>query len=213
MRKRFTELKGLIKKAITDLGKLDQTKLLCDVFDTYFLEHVIKYRSNAAEVKEVEDEFLFEICQLINQYGEPIRVAQILEQVSTQCVSEDFIPFNQKICHMIGLIHQKNALYSKAYTYFLRANALKETIACMKVVMKNAYKSEIDLFPARLCLEVLIRNRKDGLLQVEEILREFPDKTPLSNFLLLVLEAIKMKDFNFYKMLIGTYKDQIYRDS
>jgi hypothetical protein len=65
---------------------------------------------------------------------------------------------------MIGSIHQKNELHSKAYTFFLRANTLPEAIASMKMVMKNAYKSEHDLFPARLCLEVLIRNRKDGLL-------------------------------------------------
>lgn len=164
MRRRFTELKALIKKAITDLGGLNQTKLLCDVFEVYFQEHVLKMRANAAEIKEVEDEFLFEMCQLINQYGEPVRVASILESVSTQCVSEEFIPFNQKICHMVGEIHKKNQLHSKAYTYFLRANALTETIASMKQVMKTAYKSEMDLFPARLCLEVLIRNRKDGLL-------------------------------------------------
>ena len=76
----------------------------------------------------------------------------------------------------------------------------------MKQVMKSAYKSEQDLFSARLCLEVLIRNRKDGPLQVEQILREFPDKTPLSNFLLLTLEGIKMKDLKFFMYLIGNYK-------
>lgn len=65
---------------------------------------------------------------------------------------------------MIGAIHQKNELHSKAYTYFLRANALPEAIASMKMVMRTAYKSELDLFPVRLCLEVLIRNRKDGPL-------------------------------------------------
>ena len=164
MRRRFTELKALIKKAITDLGTLNQTKLLCDVFDIYFLEHVLKMTANADEIKLVEDEFLYEICQLINQYGEPVRVAHMLEQVSTLCVSEGFVPFNQKICHLVGAIHQKNELHSKAYTFYLRANALTETIAAMKMVMKNAYKSEMDLFPARLCLEVLIRNRKDGIL-------------------------------------------------
>ena len=48
---------------------------------------------------------------------------------------------------------------------------------------------------------------------MEQILREFPEKTPLSNFLLLTLEAIKIKEFNFFKMLIQTYKGQIDRDS
>ena len=43
-------------------------------------------------------------------------------------------------------------------------------------------------------------------------MREFPEKTPLSNFLLLTLEGIKMKDFDFFKMLINTYKTQLQRD-
>ena len=54
MRRRFTELKALIKKAITDLGTLNQTKLLCDVFDIYFLEHVLKMTANAEEIKLVD---------------------------------------------------------------------------------------------------------------------------------------------------------------
>ena len=41
------------------------------------------------------------------------------------------------------------------------------------------------------------------------ILAEFPGDTPLNNFMKLTLEAIKMKDFNFMKMLIGTYKSQL----
>ena len=66
MRKRFVELKALIKKAIIDLGGLNQSKLLCDVFEIYFNEHVLKTRNTPQEIKEVEDEFLFEMCQLIN---------------------------------------------------------------------------------------------------------------------------------------------------
>ena len=81
MRRRFKELKDLIKKAITDLGSLKQTKLLCDVFEVYFTEHVMKMRSSPADIKEVEDEFLYELCQLVHQYGEPVRVAQMLETV------------------------------------------------------------------------------------------------------------------------------------
>ena len=102
MRKRFGELKDLIRKTITDLGGLNQIKLLCDAFEVYFSEHVLKTRNTPEEIKEVEDQFLFEMCQIINQHGDPVRVASILETVTSKCVSEGFAPLNQKIRLIIG---------------------------------------------------------------------------------------------------------------
>ena len=72
---------------------------------------------------------------------------------------------------MIAKLHQENKLYSKGYSFYLRANCIPEAVDCLKEVMKYAYESEHDLFPARLCFEVLIRNHKDdsGIKMVEEI--------------------------------------------
>ena len=67
--------------------------------------------------------------------------------------------------------------------------------------MKHAYASELDLFPVRLCFEVLIRNHKDdsGIKMVEEIQKEFPEPTPLSNLVNMIVDAIKVKDFILFK--------------
>jgi len=80
--------------------------------------------------------------------------------------------------------------------------------------MKHAYASELDLFPVRLCFEVLIRNHKDdsGIKMVEEIQKEFPEPTPLSNLVNMIVDAIKVKDFILFKTFLGTYKPELMRD-
>ena len=105
-------------------------------------------------------------------------------------------------------------MYSKAYSFYLRANQLSEAIVCMREVMKYAYASEQDLFPVRLCFEVLIRNHKDGsgIKMVEEIQKEFPEPTPLLNLVNMIIDAIKIKDFVLFKTFLGTYKPELMRD-
>lgn len=56
-------MKALIHQAITDLSKLNQTELLCDIFDLYFIEQVKKMRKDQEEIDMVEDEFLFNISE------------------------------------------------------------------------------------------------------------------------------------------------------
>jgi len=36
MRRRFAEMKELIKRAITDLGEIGQRDLACDIFEIYY---------------------------------------------------------------------------------------------------------------------------------------------------------------------------------
>lgn len=89
----------------------------------------------------------------------------------------------------------------------------------MKNVINHSYGTEFDLFYARLCFEVLIRNRNnnEGLSQVEQIEKEFSDNygknsAPIMNFCLLIVEAIKIKDFQLFKMFVIQYKKCLERD-
>ena len=130
MRKRHTELKALVKKAIVDLLEKKQTKLCCDIFEVYLQEHVMKMRNSPADIKEVEDEHLHEMCNLLLKVreGDPQRVASIHETVASLCISDGFKKFNQMICGSIGEIYEETGLHSKAYIYFLRANNLPKVI-------------------------------------------------------------------------------------
>lgn len=74
-------MQALIQKAIDDLGGADQKQLVCDVFELYFNEHVLKMRKSDEDIKLAEDQFLYQICDSINNYGESSRVARILETV------------------------------------------------------------------------------------------------------------------------------------
>jgi hypothetical protein len=63
MRRKFEPMKALIHQAITDLSKLNQKELLCDIFDLYFIEQVKKMRKDQDEIDMVEDAFLFNISE------------------------------------------------------------------------------------------------------------------------------------------------------
>jgi len=83
--------------------------------------------------------------------------------------------------------------------------------------MKSGYKGEQDLFVARLCFEVLIRNYKDnsGVTQVATILKAFPEheQRPLMTFCTMLCESIGLKDFDFMKQMITMYQPQLKRDN
>ena len=49
-----------------------------DIFEIYFNEHVLKMRSSEADIKAVEDEYLYKLCELTSKYGEKSRVATLL---------------------------------------------------------------------------------------------------------------------------------------
>lgn len=65
---------------------------------------------------EIEDAFLFELCELIFTYGERKRAIKCLETVADVCVSKDFSEYNQKICSIIAKNYfEEDKIYTKAY--------------------------------------------------------------------------------------------------
>lgn len=90
--------------------------------------------------------------------------------------------------------------------------------------MKQGYLSEYDLFVARLCLEVIIRNKNDkqGLVHAEKVVKHFKDdksfgkdvirESPLLNFITLIIEVIKDGNFDLFKMILNIYGKQLNRD-
>jgi hypothetical protein len=105
MRRRFKEMKELIEKAINDLGAKKEAELVVDIFEIYFKEHVLKMRGSEDDIKLVEDEYLFKMCTLVHTHGNQQRVVSILVQVAQTCVSNEFVPFNQKICKIVADIY------------------------------------------------------------------------------------------------------------
>ena len=146
-----------------------------DIFEIYFNEHVQKMKGSQDDIKLVEDEYLYKICELVSKYGEKNRVASLLQIVAATCVSQPFTQYNSAICAIVGSIYFEKQFYSKAYTFYLRADDLVNAIKALREVMQSGYKGEQDLFVARLCFEVLIRNYKDksGLTKIEMITNSF----------------------------------------
>ena len=111
-------MKALIKKALVDLGQCENQKqqdLVADIFEIYYKEHVLKMRGSQADIELCEDQYLFDLCMLLCQYGSKERTGAILESVTSSCVSQGFVTFNQKLCGSIGQIYQDKTLYSKGY--------------------------------------------------------------------------------------------------
>ena len=102
--------------------------MIGDIFEIYFNEHVLKMRGSESDIKTVEDEFLFQICSLLSQYGEKDKVSLLLQRVAATCVSEHWQEYNMKVCAIVGSINFEKQLYSKAYTYYLRANDIEHAI-------------------------------------------------------------------------------------
>mmetsp|Transcript_4185 Transcript_4185/g.7100 ORF Transcript_4185/g.7100 Transcript_4185/m.7100 type:complete len:228 (-) Transcript_4185:41-724(-) len=172
-------------------------------------------RKTDPDSSKYEDEFLFDLCQLIVKFGEPKRVTSILEKVVQGCVSDSFVTSNKTLCNILSNLHSENELHSKAYMYSLRAGNLESSISSLKQMKRFGYDSEQDLFVVRLCFEVLIRNREDnlGCSQVPKILAEFSElKSPLVNFVRMILDAMELKDFELFRSFLGHYKVFLERD-
>ena len=77
----------------------------------------------------------------------------------------------------------------------------------VKEVMKSGYTGERDLFVTRLCLEVLVRNYRDGqgLSQANDIIASFPEEadTPLIHLVQMLIEVINLKDAELFKQILG----------
>lgn len=95
MRKRYTEMKALIKKAIEDLGQYKQPELVGDVFEIYFKEHVQKMQKTIDDLGEIEDAYLFELSKIMYAHSERQRAIGLLEVVVNTCVSSEFKEYNQ----------------------------------------------------------------------------------------------------------------------
>lgn len=80
-------MQKLIEKSINDLGQRQQAELVGDIFEIYMNEHVLKMQSNDEDTAKVEDEFLFTICCLINQFATDDKTIQLLTKVVQSCVS------------------------------------------------------------------------------------------------------------------------------
>ena len=86
--------------------------------------------------------------------------------------------YNFEICNIIGNKYVENQIYSKAYSYYLRANKLDNAILAIKHVMKSGYPGEQDLFVARLCFEVLVRNHKKTPEEIETMIQQISASFP-----------------------------------
>mmetsp|Transcript_33937 Transcript_33937/g.25010 ORF Transcript_33937/g.25010 Transcript_33937/m.25010 type:complete len:116 (-) Transcript_33937:2312-2659(-) len=79
--------------------------------------------------------------------------------------------------------------------------------------MKWGYKGEQDLFVVRATLELLARDSNVDVAR--RFFEGFPwegERTLLMNFVVLLLDAMEVKDFNFYKEILGRYQSQFGRD-
>ena len=91
-----------MRKAITDLGEHKQNEMVGDIFEIYFKEHVLKMKTTDEDPGKVENEYLFELCELIQKYGEGDRVHKLLQTVVQECVSEGFVVYNQRLCGKVA---------------------------------------------------------------------------------------------------------------
>lgn len=88
---------------------------------------------------------------------------------------------------------------------------VEDIIECMKKVMEHGYSSERDLFIATATLDMLART-SDFSLSLR-IRKAFPDvKSPLLNFIDMLYDIIKIKDFGLLKEMINKYGNHLKRD-
>ena len=85
------------------------------MFDIYYSEHVKKGGKTEEERIKVEDDFFFELCEILFKNSNPDHSLKILENVVTHCVSKAWRKHNEAVCGMVAQIHHKNKTYSKAY--------------------------------------------------------------------------------------------------
>jgi hypothetical protein len=64
-----------------DLGNKGQQGLTCDIFEIYYKEHVQKSRGSEEDTAKVEDQYLFDLCKIVAQFGERQRIIDTLNSV------------------------------------------------------------------------------------------------------------------------------------
>lgn len=162
MRRKFKEMKDLILRAVNDMGKdHQQYHYVNDIFETYFKEHVTKMQSIMADkLEEIEDEFLFILSQELNKYGQGKKKVEQLEAVVNTCNSKGFEKYKTQLLSVIGSNYEEMEMYTKSYSYFVRAGNHVMAMKMMNFVMRDAYSTEYDLFVTRLCFEFIIRHKE-----------------------------------------------------
>lgn len=238
MRRKYNEMKQLIRQAMVDLGSRNQPAYVSDFFDNYFKEHVLKMQSLMSDdLGQIEDDFLFDLSKLVLEHGKPERAIDQVEGVVNACSSDGFRAQNMALCRLLGDMYSKNQTFTKAYVsinglidtlqkMYLRGMHLEGITAAMESTMKEAYKSEYDLFVGRLCLELLIRNSQvdeayDAVNKVLLKYRSMSDaaygadvikKSPLLNYCEILMEVMKAKDIASLKQLNAHYEPMLGRD-
>lgn len=51
---------------------------MCDIFEIYYKEHVQKSKGSDEETAKVEDQYLYDLCKLVAQFGERQRIIDTL---------------------------------------------------------------------------------------------------------------------------------------
>ena len=98
------------------MGKHNQPQLVGDIFDIYFKEHVQKMQKVVDSPAEIEDEFLYEICELTYANSDKSRGVGLLQKVVDICVSKEFNEYNKKLCGTIATYFMtQEKIYTKAY--------------------------------------------------------------------------------------------------
>lgn len=63
-----------------------------------------------------------------------------------------------EIAEMLAESYEAQKIYSEAYRYYFKARNPEKICLCMNEVAKEAYESELDMFYARACVDMLIRD-------------------------------------------------------
>ena len=109
MRRKYNEMKQLIRQAMIDLGSRNQPAYVSDFFDNYFKEHVVKMQSVMSDdLGQIEDDFLFDLSKLVLEHGKPERAVDQVEGVVNACSSDGFCTHNMALCRLLGDMYSKN---------------------------------------------------------------------------------------------------------
>lgn len=62
-----------------------------------------------------------------------------------------------EIANCLAESYEGQRIFTEAYRYFFKARNAEKVCACMIEVAKEGYESELDLFYARACIDMLVR--------------------------------------------------------
>ena len=216
MRKRESEFKELIKRAMTDLDAHNQVSavdcspvlqkdLVVDILEIYFVEHVKKVANNGAL-----DDFFVEICKFALQKGDQTRAQGVIERIIGHTGNQRY-----ELADLLGQSYADANIHTQAYRYFFKSRNEKQIVVSLRHVIKQGYESEPDMFVARACLDMLIRS--EDLSKADYILGQFKQELGSSSLLhavAFIIEGLRAADFEFIKKVaMVDYAPAFKRDS